>query len=101
MPYCLFTDPPLARVGLSEADARRDSIQVRVARLPVAAILRALQEGRASQAEIDDLTQFMSTLPGRGVCRLPDGAARVVLSLLEHSRNEVLVHAKGECLARQ
>ena len=28
IPYCLFTDPPLARVGLSEAEARRRGVAV-------------------------------------------------------------------------
>lgn len=41
VPYCLFTDPPLARIGLSELEAKRQGIRVRVAKLPVSAILRA------------------------------------------------------------
>ena len=41
VPYCMFTDPPLARVGLSEGEAQRQGIAVRVAKLPVAAVLRS------------------------------------------------------------
>jgi len=41
VPFCMFTDPPLARVGLSEGDAKRQGIAARVARLPVSAVLRA------------------------------------------------------------
>ena len=40
IPYCLFTDPPLARVGLSETEARGRGVAVRVAKLPVGAVLR-------------------------------------------------------------
>ena len=40
VPYCMFTDPPLARVGLSEMEARHQSIAVRVAKLPITAVLR-------------------------------------------------------------
>ena len=40
MPYCMFTDPPLARGGLSESEARAQGIAVRVARLPMSAVLR-------------------------------------------------------------
>jgi pyruvate/2-oxoglutarate dehydrogenase complex dihydrolipoamide dehydrogenase (E3) component len=40
VPYCMFTDPPLARVGLSEAEARHQGVAVRVAKLPIAAVLR-------------------------------------------------------------
>jgi len=35
-----FRDPPLARVGLNEIEARRNGIAVRVAKLPMAAVLR-------------------------------------------------------------
>jgi pyruvate/2-oxoglutarate dehydrogenase complex dihydrolipoamide dehydrogenase (E3) component len=41
IPYCMFTDPPLAHVGLSEGEAERQGIIVRVARLPVDSVLRA------------------------------------------------------------
>jgi pyruvate/2-oxoglutarate dehydrogenase complex dihydrolipoamide dehydrogenase (E3) component len=45
VPYCMFTDPPLARVGLSEAEAQRLGIAVRVAKLPTSAVLRAKTTG--------------------------------------------------------
>jgi pyruvate/2-oxoglutarate dehydrogenase complex dihydrolipoamide dehydrogenase (E3) component len=41
VPYCVFTDPPLAHVGLSESEANRQAIGTRVARLPMSAVLRA------------------------------------------------------------
>jgi pyruvate/2-oxoglutarate dehydrogenase complex dihydrolipoamide dehydrogenase (E3) component len=41
IPYCMFTDPPLARVGLSEGEAQRQDVAVRVAKLPIAAVLRS------------------------------------------------------------
>ena len=40
VPYCMFTDPPLARVGLSESEARAQGIEARIARLPMNAVLR-------------------------------------------------------------
>jgi pyruvate/2-oxoglutarate dehydrogenase complex dihydrolipoamide dehydrogenase (E3) component len=39
--YCMFTDPPLAHVGLSEGEADRQRILTRVARLPMNSVLRA------------------------------------------------------------
>jgi pyruvate/2-oxoglutarate dehydrogenase complex dihydrolipoamide dehydrogenase (E3) component len=45
IPYCLFTDPPLARVGLSEREARERGIAVRVSRLPISAVLRTRTTG--------------------------------------------------------
>ena len=40
IPFCLFTDPPLARVGLNEREAGRRGVEVRVATLPMSAVLR-------------------------------------------------------------
>jgi len=45
IPFCLFTDPPLARVGLSEAEARRRGVPVRVAKLPMSSVLRTRTTG--------------------------------------------------------
>jgi pyruvate/2-oxoglutarate dehydrogenase complex dihydrolipoamide dehydrogenase (E3) component len=45
IPFCLFTDPELARVGLSESEARSRGVAVRVAKLPVAAVLRTRTTG--------------------------------------------------------
>ena len=39
--YCMFTDPPLARVGLSEGEAERQGVLVRVANLPMDSVLGA------------------------------------------------------------
>jgi pyruvate/2-oxoglutarate dehydrogenase complex dihydrolipoamide dehydrogenase (E3) component len=54
VPYCMFTDPPLARVGLSESDAQRQGIAVRVGRLPTSAVLRT--------RTIDERQGFMKAL---------------------------------------
>ncbi len=40
IPYVVFTDPPLARVGLSEQEAKRQGIPARVAKLPMSHVLR-------------------------------------------------------------
>jgi pyruvate/2-oxoglutarate dehydrogenase complex dihydrolipoamide dehydrogenase (E3) component len=45
IPYCMFTDPELARVGLNESEAKRREIAFRVAKLPMAAVLRAITLG--------------------------------------------------------
>ena len=41
VPFCLFTDPELARIGLSEKQARAQGIQCRVFKIPMEAVLRA------------------------------------------------------------
>ena len=40
IPFCMFTDPELARVGLNEVEAHTRGIAYRVARLPMATVLR-------------------------------------------------------------
>ena len=46
IPYCMFTDPPLAHVGLSEREAERQGVKTRVAKLPTGAVLRAQATGQ-------------------------------------------------------
>jgi len=62
VPYCMFTDPPLAHVGLSESEAERQGILTRVARLPMDSVLGA-------QAT-DQRQGFMKALVGDGDDRI-------------------------------
>jgi pyruvate/2-oxoglutarate dehydrogenase complex dihydrolipoamide dehydrogenase (E3) component len=54
MPRVLFTDPPLAHVGLSEGEASRQGIPVRIGRLPISGVLRTLAT--------DEVQGFMKVL---------------------------------------
>jgi pyruvate/2-oxoglutarate dehydrogenase complex dihydrolipoamide dehydrogenase (E3) component len=56
VPYCMFTDPPLAHVGLSEGEAQRQGVSVRVARLPMSEVRRT--------ATTDETQGFMKALIG-------------------------------------
>ena len=42
IPFCMFTDPELARVGLNESEAKKRGIGYRLAKIPMAAVLRAV-----------------------------------------------------------
>jgi pyruvate/2-oxoglutarate dehydrogenase complex dihydrolipoamide dehydrogenase (E3) component len=42
VPFCMFTDPEFARIGLSETEAKERNIPYRVAKLPMAAVFRAM-----------------------------------------------------------
>jgi pyruvate/2-oxoglutarate dehydrogenase complex dihydrolipoamide dehydrogenase (E3) component len=46
-PYCVFIDPQLGRIGLSENEARKQGRKVRVARLPMTSVARALETGHS------------------------------------------------------
>jgi pyruvate/2-oxoglutarate dehydrogenase complex dihydrolipoamide dehydrogenase (E3) component len=56
IPYCVFTDPPLAHVGLTEGEAQRQGISARAARLPMKGVLRT--------ATTDETQGFMKVLVG-------------------------------------
>jgi pyruvate/2-oxoglutarate dehydrogenase complex dihydrolipoamide dehydrogenase (E3) component len=45
IPYAMFIEPELGRVGINESDAQRQGIAVRVAKLPMASIPRARTTG--------------------------------------------------------
>jgi pyruvate/2-oxoglutarate dehydrogenase complex dihydrolipoamide dehydrogenase (E3) component len=42
VPFCMFTDPELARVGRNEREAKHDEIEYRVAKMPMANVLRTV-----------------------------------------------------------
>src|SRR5216683_2807330 len=54
IPSCLFTDPQVAHVGLTETEAGRQGISVRVLKLPMGAVLRT--------RTIDESRGFMKAL---------------------------------------
>jgi pyruvate/2-oxoglutarate dehydrogenase complex dihydrolipoamide dehydrogenase (E3) component len=54
VPYTLFIDPQLGRVGLTETDARTQKMNIRVARLPMNAVARAI--------EMDETRGFMKVI---------------------------------------
>ena len=45
VPFCMFLDPPFARVGLNEGEARHQGIPVRVVKLPTASVLKTRTTG--------------------------------------------------------
>jgi pyruvate/2-oxoglutarate dehydrogenase complex dihydrolipoamide dehydrogenase (E3) component len=54
LPYTVFIDPQLGRVGLTEADARAERRNVRVARMRMTSVARAL--------EVDETRGFMKAV---------------------------------------
>src|SRR6185437_13140243 len=62
VPYCMFTDPPLAHVGLSEREAERLGVRTRLVKLPMKAVLRAQATGETEG--------FMKALVAQGDDRI-------------------------------
>lgn len=46
VPYCVFTDPQLGRVGMSEQEAQEKKIPYKVAKLPMAKVARGIETGQ-------------------------------------------------------
>ncbi len=70
VPFCMFTDPELARIGLSETEAKERGIAYRLAKIPMAAVLRTrtLSETRGfMKALIDAKTDRILGLTVFGV----------------------------------
>ncbi|PJJ83052.1 mercuric reductase [Mucilaginibacter auburnensis] len=45
VPYCMYTDPQMGRVGISETDAKKKGLDIKVAHLPMARVARAVEVG--------------------------------------------------------
>ena len=43
VPYTIFTDPQLGRVGITETEAREQGLKIRVAKLPMSKVARAIE----------------------------------------------------------
>jgi pyruvate/2-oxoglutarate dehydrogenase complex dihydrolipoamide dehydrogenase (E3) component len=62
IPYTIYIDPQLGRVGLSEEEARQEGRAIRVAKTPMAYVARAL--------EVDEPRGFMKALVHAGSDRI-------------------------------
>jgi pyruvate/2-oxoglutarate dehydrogenase complex dihydrolipoamide dehydrogenase (E3) component len=54
VPYTVFIDPQLGRVGMSEAEARAKNLKIRVAKMPMSYVARAV--------EVDETRGFMKAV---------------------------------------
>jgi pyruvate/2-oxoglutarate dehydrogenase complex dihydrolipoamide dehydrogenase (E3) component len=62
VPYTVYTDPQLGRIGLSEREAKKQGRPVRVAKMPMSWVARAL--------ETDETRGFMKALVDPGTARI-------------------------------
>jgi pyruvate/2-oxoglutarate dehydrogenase complex dihydrolipoamide dehydrogenase (E3) component len=62
LPYTVFIDPQLGRVGMTEVEARKAGFDVRVATMPMSNVARAL--------EVDETRGVMKAIVDRATCRI-------------------------------
>ena len=48
LPYCVFIDPHLGRIGASEKDLKKQGVKYRVAKMPMTSVARAMETSRTS-----------------------------------------------------
>jgi len=99
VPYTVFIDPQLGRIGLSERDARRQGKPVRVARMPMSYVARALEldESRGLMKALVDPDS--GQILGAAVLGIEGGELMAVLQLAmmgqvpyERLRDAVFAH---------
>src|SRR5882757_3996867 len=99
IPYCMFIDPELGRVGLGEAEAKRRGTAVRVARLPMSSVLRARAIGETRgfmkaliDARSDRILGF--TMLGSGAGEVIAAVQSAMLAGLPYTglRDAILTH---------
>jgi pyruvate/2-oxoglutarate dehydrogenase complex dihydrolipoamide dehydrogenase (E3) component len=73
IPYCVFIDPELGRVGLNQAEVKRKDVDARVVTLPMGSVLRARALGETRgfmkvllDASNDRILGFTMLGPGAG-----------------------------------
>jgi pyruvate/2-oxoglutarate dehydrogenase complex dihydrolipoamide dehydrogenase (E3) component len=99
IPFCMFTDPELARVGKNEVEARGAGLEYRMAKLPMAEVLRTktVSEERGFMKVLvaknsDDILGF--TAFGLDASELMDAMQTAMLGHLPYSvlRDAILTH---------
>jgi dihydrolipoamide dehydrogenase len=94
VPACVYTDPEIAFVGLSEAQARADGVEVRVGQFPFSALGRAqvLGETQGMVKVIADAEGYLLGVTIMGPSAT-DLIAEAVLALNQGLRAPELAHA--------
>ena len=60
LPYCMFTDPQLGRIGISEEEAKKQKLKVKIVKLPMEHVARAIEVGDTRgfmKAVVDPVTK--------------------------------------------
>jgi pyruvate/2-oxoglutarate dehydrogenase complex dihydrolipoamide dehydrogenase (E3) component len=98
IPYCLFTDPELARVGMNETEAKAKGLHYRLAKMPMATVLRTwtLSEPRGFVKAViaDDDRILGCTAFGAGASELVAAVQTAMLGALPYTvlRDAIFTH---------
>jgi pyruvate/2-oxoglutarate dehydrogenase complex dihydrolipoamide dehydrogenase (E3) component len=79
--YALYTDPPLGRVGMSEAEIRQKKLEARVGKRPMTRVARAIEKGETQGFLKIHVEEGSSRILGAAL--LGSGCDEAVQSLVE------------------
>lgn len=99
VPYCMFTDPELGRIGLTEKEAKEKGFKIKVAKLPLTKVARGIESGETRglmKAVVDAETK---QILGASILSVAGGEIMSVLQVAmmghityEEIRNNVFAH---------
>ncbi len=97
VPRCVYTDPEVASVGMSEAAARQRNIKIKIAKFPLTACGRAVVENKA-QGMVKLISDSEDNILGAALCssiasELIHELCVVMESGIKSSRFSEIVHA--------
>jgi len=65
----------------------------------IAKIIRSIERGRGTEADIDRIVEICDAMVGKTVCVFADGAAMPIVSFVRKFRHEFAEHLEGKCCA--
>ncbi len=99
VPYCIFIDPQLGRVGITEAQAKEQGIDYKIAKLPMRLVARAIETSNTRgfyKAIVDAKTH---KILGAAILGQQGGEISTILQVammgnltFEHLRNSPIAH---------
>jgi pyruvate/2-oxoglutarate dehydrogenase complex dihydrolipoamide dehydrogenase (E3) component len=99
VPFCMFTDPEFARIGLSETEARQSGVDFRLAKVPMTAVLRTRTLSETAgfmKALVDTQTDRILgfTVLGTGAGEIVGAVQVAIIAGLPYTalRDAILIH---------
>lgn len=81
LPYCMFTDPQLGRIGLSEQAALKKGLPFKVAKLPMNKVARAVETGHTTGFIKALVHEYDNTILGAAIIGKEGGELMSVLQM--------------------
>ncbi|MDQ0109239.1 pyruvate/2-oxoglutarate dehydrogenase complex dihydrolipoamide dehydrogenase (E3) component [Chitinophaga terrae (ex Kim and Jung 2007)] len=81
LPYCMFTDPQLGRIGLSEQAALKKGLPFKVAKLPMNKVARAVETGHTTGFIKALVHEYDNTILGAAIIGKEGGELVSVLQM--------------------